>query len=386
MHNKLLLISFYSLILNAFFRPLNSSIATIFGYVTIIASLLYPFFRFRKNGKLLMDKRLFAIICILVISMGTSIGQLSFEGIENQFIAIISFIAFYWTISSNQEDDNYLDVRRFCRANYFLCGVLLLFGYGPFSFKYMVVDTWGNSVFSMGLGNPNVVSVYVMFAIVLLLIHVVYQRRGLGKIIDFILVGLLFYLLILLSSRTVVACVLLLFLGYFIGRRSNKMQFLWVIALAWPVIMIIITLVIGGKSLTFQLLGKALDTGRYGMYSTALSDMKASPISFVFGEVFKYRFTNMHNAPLTIICNIGIVGFICYLIVWYRRIRFLNENCATTVQRIAFYAILAFIIQSSSESLSMIGTIPYAVMVIIIDKIAKGEIDNSSYEKTESVY
>jgi len=374
MHNRILMFSLYSLTLNAFFKPINSSISILFGYITILCAFLYPFLRFGLSKQLLIDKKMLWIIGILCISMLTSADDLSFEKFDNKIIALLSFIVFYWSLSTNQKDSRLLCIQVVCKANYALCAVLLLFGYGPFSFKYTPYGPSGVKVFTLGLGNPNAVSAYVMFAIILLLAHIVCQKKLAVRVFDTIIVGLLFNLLLRLSSRTIVACVLLLLIGYLVGRKKNKMHMFWGIALAFPFAMIAITFILAESNLSIRVLGKALATGRAGMFLSTISDIKSAPFSFVFGQFFKYYFGNMHNGPLSIICTLGLVGLIIYLLIWYKKLKYLSDNCCTTIQRIAFYAMLAFLIQSSSEALFMVGTVPYSIMVIVVDKIAKGEI------------
>lgn len=378
MYNKIILFSIYSLILNIFFRPINSNVATVFGYITILLGLLYPVFLSIRNGKVLMNKKVLLFLIVFLFSMLLSLNSFTFENFDNQVLSILSFICFYWSLSYRKiehvERQKSICVQDICKANYLLCFVLLLYGYGSFSFRYTVTNMWGNTIFTMGLGNPNSVSVYVMFAIMITLINIVVQKKIIVRIINIIIIAFLFGLLILLSSRTVVACVILLLIGYLVGRKSNLMRLFWGIVIVFPLIMIFITIMIGEYDLSFHILGKALETGRSDMYSSFVSDVKSSPLAFLFGQYFKYKFNNMHNAPLTIVANGGIVGLVLYLSFWYKELKAINENCVNLVQRIAFYSILAFIIHSSTEALSMIGTIPYSVMVVIINRIAIGDI------------
>ena len=303
-------------------------------------------------------------------------------GVDSIVISILSFIAFYWSLSLDNKNGEIIDLHKICRINYLLCAVLLLFGYGPFSFKYTAVGAWGYKIFTMGLGNPNTVAVYVMFSMMILLVQIGTTAKKLQITINIILIGLLFYLLVLLSSRTVVACVIILLVVYLLAKRTKHIRIFWYFILACPILMIVIQQILGNSAIGITLLGKALETGRSDMFNTVISDIRHAPLSFVFGKVFRYKFENLHNAPLTIISNIGIVGLIIYLGIWFSKIKYLNDIGKTRAQMIALYSILAFIIQSSSESLLMIGTIPYAVMVIIIDKIAKGEIAEQSSLET----
>lgn len=384
MKNRILLFAFYSMILNALFRPLNGQLTIVFGYITILLSLIYPFVAAHNSGMLLIDKRTLLLVIVLIISMISSLGSIGTIGTDNAVISIISLIAFYWSLSISGTKEQSVYIQDICRANYFLCAILLVFGYGPFGFKYTEVGVWGYKIFTMGLGNPNTVSVYVMFSMMLLLIQTGIAKNRIQTFINILLIASLFYLLILLSSRTVVACVILLLTEYVVAKRGNHIRYYWIFILACPIIMIVIQQFLGNSVIGLTLLGKAIETGRSNMFNTVISDIKSNPMGFIFGKVFSYQFENLHNAPLTIVANLGFIGLIVYLTIWFKKIKSLNEICNNKIRVIALYSILAFIIQSSSEALLMVGSIPYGVMVIIIDRIAKGEIiDKYSIETTE---
>jgi len=381
MQNKVLIISLYALILNAFFRPILSPVASLFGYMAIIFSLMYPIFNSYKDGKIIMEKKPWALFVVVIISFVTSVNLLVPDDALNLFISCASIIAFYWALSQEQTVKNPIYLHEIAKANYLLCGILILYGYGPFAFKYSEVNIWGNTVFDMGLGNPNVVSVYVMFAIMILLVHLVNSARVANRVLDLIILCLLLYLIILLSSRTVIACLFLLIFGYWISRKKKNDQLFRIILLTWPFIMICVILVLGESGVALRVLGKAIETGRAEIYIESISKIKSMPIAYVFGQLCNNRFSNMHNGPLTIVANVGFVGLVICYSLWYKHLGRLYQGARTPTQRIALYAMYAFVIHASAESLSMIGTIPYAMMIIIVDKIAKGEIvDKNHYE------
>ena len=67
MQNKVLILAFYSMILNAFFRPLYGGISVLFGYITIVLTLLYPILVSRRSGKLVMRRSTCALIGVLIM-------------------------------------------------------------------------------------------------------------------------------------------------------------------------------------------------------------------------------------------------------------------------------------------------------------------------------
>lgn len=386
MHNKVLILSLYALILNAFFRPILGGAATLFGYIAIVFSLMYPLVNSSYGARIYIGKKNMVLFGVLVISFLSSISFLEFDDLMNLVISSASFFAFYWALSQEKTEKQVLFLQEITNANYILCAVLILYGYGPFAFKYSEVNIWGNKVFNMGLGNPNVVAVYVMFAMMLLLIHLVNSSRLICRIVDLVLLGMLLYLIVLLSSRTVVACLILLVIGYWISKMKSDNKLFRVIILTWPFLMILIILGLKNYGLALQVLGKALETGRSGIYNEAISEIQTTPIAYIFGQICKNRFANMHNGPLTILSNVGCVGLaICYSI-WFKHLGRVYQVAQTSTQKIAMYAMYAFVIHASAESLSMIGTIPYAMMIIIVDRIALGHIvDKKDYKTSNAI-
>ena len=70
----------------------------------------------------------------------------------------------------------------------------------------MISNEWGVRVFNMGLGNPNAVSAYVMFSVAVLVMQLLSLQRLVRKIINAVLIVILIYIILMLSSRTVLVC------------------------------------------------------------------------------------------------------------------------------------------------------------------------------------
>lgn len=308
-----------------------------------------------------------------------SVNEFLLENLEKYVVSIVSFLALYWSLSFGQENRKGLYLRDIYKINYLLCITYILFTFGPFSFKYTSFGEWESPMFTMGLGNPNAVAVYVMFSIIILLIQLQSIRRGIYKCFNISIIVTLIYILLKLSSRTVLVCVIaILVYGVVRPRRKIGKIFPYLIMII-PIMMIPIQLYIGEQSNTaFKILGKSLATGRSDVYEEVLTEILSTPISFLFGNFSKYSFGNMHNAPLAILASIGVIGLLLYFAFRIHQINILNKFAKTNVQKIAFVSLLAFIIHSSSEAMTMIGTIPYGVLLLVIVKIAKGDFQDDS--------
>ena len=111
--------------------------------------------------------------------------------------------------------------------------------------------------------------------------------------------------------------------------------------------------------------------------------MQDTPIKIFTGDLCTYAFENWHNGLLTILASLGIFGVILYMSFWNRQLGVLRKACVDRKQKIAFVAILAILVHSSSEAMGIVGTIPYSVFVVIIMRIAKGDIEVKNDRITE---
>lgn len=376
MHNKILKIALYAICFNILFTPFNSTLAALFGYLAIICSVMHPVIRSIRLGKLKINVYVVYFIAILVLSMAMSIENFSIENLNQYILLFLSFISFYWSLSFGRDKSEGLYLQDLYKVNYVLCFIYIVFSFGPFSFKYMEVGEWGAKVFNMGLGNPNSVAVYVMFSVEVLFIQLLSIQKKTHKAFNISLITILIYILVKLSSRTVLICVLAVVVYYIVRPRKKIGKVFLYFIMIFPAIMIPMQVLIGQKYYEIRILGKSLATGRADIYKEILDNIVASPHNYMFGRFFEYPFENMHNTPLTILVSIGVVGLLLYFMFWVRQINFLDSVSNTATQKIAFFSLLVFFLHSSSETMTMIGTIPYGVFVLLMVKIGKGDFRN----------
>ena len=376
MRDRVLKAALYSVVLNLIFMPIQNRIASVFGYATILLFFIYPFLHIGQIRKFRIHKTVISLVLVLIAGLITSIHRLdlaSWNELERGIIAILSFVAFYWIVSLDADEQCTITLEDIIKINYMLCVVYIVYAFGPFDFKYMVVDEYNNKVFSMGLGNPNAVSVCVLFSVMILFLTLMTTTKVWGKIANICLIGILIYILLLLSSRTVVACALVIVVCYLL-QTKNIGRFLVYIILFIPVIMIVLQVNLQYADIDYQIFGKAIDTGRSDMYIEALEDFREAPQLYIVGNLCGYLFQNMHNGVLTVLMSLGVIGVISYYAFWISQIGYLRERCTNKYRILAFWSLIVFIVQSSSEAMTVIGTIPYSIFVVIIVKIAKGDI------------
>lgn len=375
MNGLLLKLSLYSSVLNLIFTPFSEGIARIFGYITIIFFLVGVALPFLKSDRALLSKTIMTMICVIVMSFCVSIVPMAEKfsaNLVDNILSLLSFVAFYIALSNTNKEKNGIVLEDVFLINYVLCAMIAVFAFGPFGFKYQVVDQYEGKVFTLGLGNPNGVSLIVMFAIVFLLVQFIRTEKIYVKIINIVVFLLMFYVLFLLSSRTVFFCALVIAVA-FLFKMQKAFKWLSYIVVLIPVLMIILQLaLLDVDNLTLEVLGKSILTGRPEMYAELLEEINASPITVLFGNLCKYPFHNHHNGILTLLASLGIGGVIMYIVFWSQQLAVLRNGCTTKIQKMAFVAIIAIIIHASSEAMGVVGTIPYSVFIVVIMEIAKG--------------
>ena len=377
MSSWFLKLSLYSAIMNLLFVPLVPAIAKVFGYVTIASFFMSVIFTtFRKRG-MVIHKSVLGIIIVVLISFVTSLHMFrvdSFGGLIDNVLAVLSFVFFYIALSTDQTGQNALSLHDVFRANNLLSVVLLCFAFGPFDFKHEVINEYGGTIFTLGLGNPNGVALYVMFAIVFLIIQIYEVDSKLIKAKNIAMVAALIYVMFLLSSRTVLLCTLLITCAYFL-RIPKAFKWLSHIIVLFPIFVFVVQMQLPELNFaTDQILGKSIDTGRPELYRQLLGDLMASPVYLPFGNLCKYYFYNAHNGPLAVFLSLGLGGIVMYFVFWTHQMKLLRNISKDRSQKIAFVALMMVLIHASSEAMCVVGTIPFSVFVVIIMKIAKGEI------------
>ncbi len=382
MSSWLLKISLYSSVINLATLPFSALISRIFGYLTIILFFLSVIQCVFRNKKLVLKKTAIGFIVVIIVGMMTSLPSLGLGSIGNiidQFLSIISFVLFYVSMLSDSEEQRGFVLEDLYRINYILCFIILAFAFGPFDFKYEIINEYGGKLFTLGLGNPNGVSLYIMFSIVFLMIHFYKKKKISLRIIDLGLIVAMVYVLYLLESRTVFICTLCVLIAFLLKAPKAFTWFSYFVVLA-PVLMIIFQLQIRNlNTVSIVILGKAINTGRPEVYTRILTDISSSLPKIIFGDLFGYSFSNAHNGLLSIFASVGLGGVVMYIVFWYQQLKKLRVMCVDTVQRIAFFTIMAVLIHSSSEAMGVVGTIPFSIFVVVIMKIAKGEI-RSKYD------
>lgn len=370
----LLQISLVAAVINIALTPIASDVAAYFGYLTIICSWAYALMRTVLSRSIKLS--VLVLFIIVVLSLITSGTYFSGEELRKKIINIISFISFYWMLSLPKDTDISHRIN-FKHIYYSAIALSIVFGIYAFAFpsiSYTPSGKYGRLLFTMGMGNPNGTAVYVLFAAMILLLAISLTRNKFKKAILCVAVAALVYIILLLRARTVLACFILAVLCViFLPLLKCRRIFRYIVLVA-PIIMIVIQFALNDKIGNLELLGENLDTGRYAMYRDLLEQIGNEPLQYIFGNLCKYNFQNFHNGVLTIFSSLGIIGIVWTIWMWNICLRNIEKTSKSKYQKLAYFFVLLFLLDSVSESMTMVGTIPQGLFVYLMVKIARGEV------------
>lgn len=370
----LLQISLVAAVINIALTPIASNVAVYFGYLMIICFWACTLMCTVMNRSVKLSVLLLFII--VVLSLVTSGAYFSGDELRKKIINIISFISFYWMLSLPKETNVHhrINFKQIYYSAIALSIVFVLYAFAFPSISYTPSGNYGMLLFTMGMGNPNSTAAYVLFASMILLLAISLTRSKLKKTILSVAVAALAYIMFLLRSRTVLACFILAVLCVvFLPLLKCRRIFRYTVLVA-PIIMIIIQFAFNDKIGDFELLGKDLDTGRYVMYRDLLEQISNEPLQYIFGNLCKYNFQNFHNGILTIFASLGVIGVIWTIRMWNICLGDIEKTIKSKYQKLAYFFVLLFLLDSVAESMTMVGTIPQGLFVYFMVKIARGEV------------
>lgn len=256
--------------------------------------------------------------------------------------------------------------------SYLLQAVLLIvFSYTPLAYS---VDFEGDNGYYLALGfsNPNTTGV-VLFSTVFLIVALFENRFSslsiktiVGKpLVITVILLLLMRLLYLTNSRTsLVVCLLTLLLFLYYKFRSNDRPFskiIIILVLFVPTAYYFLYTAYSQSGFFDEIMfmGKPLFSGREAVFE----DINSAWTNHWFGNVSQFLFGNAHNISLTVVANIGIVGFIIYMYYYAKRLFQYNKSGRANI---ALLAIFALFIHGCNEAVMFTGGSIFYIYVLNI--------------------
>lgn len=231
---------------------------------------------------------------------------------------------------------------------------------------YIFEDGRKSGALTLGMTNPNFTA--MMIGAVYNLLVIFYKEKK--KLWMIPLMGWLLYLLILTEARSCLIMSLVVTI-YALLLSRLRVPRLAILAIVLASIMIVpLYLYLYKSSLAnFQFMGKQFFSGRQSTYKEIL-DYIETPLQMVFGNLGVVCFQNAHNAPLSVMCSIGIAGMTVVYLMYIARLFEMEEGLYAAEMRVAFVCILATFIQSSAEALMLTGHFSGMLFMYIYRQLA----------------
>jgi len=239
----------------------------------------------------------------------------------------------------------------------------------PISHRYF--DEYGiveHENITLGYGNPNETSVYLMVNFIVLLAAVIRFHNIFLKIVCFLEAAFVAYLIFLTDSRAAMIVVISVALMSLFLKRIQLNRLILFCVFAIPIFFFFALKWFPGATI----FGEAFDTGRAEMYIRVFEQMNFG--KFLLGNFAEFRLENMHNALLSIFASIGVMGAIVFVVILYRQVKKLEKTVALKERRVLLIGVLAVIIHSSVEAAILVSGTAYATLFFTLYYLA---IDDS---------
>ncbi len=235
-----------------------------------------------------------------------------------------------------------------------MAAVVSVYSFMPFA--YWRTNGTTAPTLTLNLGNSNYAGV-LLLNILCLLWTSSYGEKYHWLVFPF--TAYLLYLIWRTSSRT---CIVggTVFTVLSILRADRPIQ-RWITAfcMAAPVLFVPFYLWLFGKSQYWgvRILGKSLFTGREDTFLSYLSYLRHW-WNWLVGNLCEVSLQNAHNAPLAVLCSLGLIGAVLFFGLFFRTVWKNNTAVSHPTTRTAVAALLAICVASCGEASMFLGGFP----------------------------
>lgn len=309
------------------------------------------------------DMYLLLMACIFIV-VGVY-EEWPYRGIVNMccFVLMISV----WR-SAGMVENSRLVVKVLYRTFAAQAAVLIGLFFSPLAHKGFTDYEAVSRELTLGFDNPNQTGIIIFstLAILLLLQQKKLENRYWNALILFEVVFLSVELILTRARVSILGYMVFLFFFVFTTKRSvrNK-HFVLADGLLWvPLVFVFAYLwVYNSRFQAVHFMGKLLFSGRERVYASALRAWNDK----VFGNLERFVFSNSHNSHLTILVNVGIVGFLLYMLYTTNAFNRFYAKCETRQQILCTVAILSLFVMGCGETAVLTGgTIYYVYMLTFL--------------------
>lgn len=259
--------------------------------------------------------------------------------------------------------------------------IVLFFSDKAYSFEGGYID-W----LTLNFSNPNLTAMVLMGNLGLLILSFAYFKNSLFKLLLFILSVAVFYFIYETNGR--LTMIISIYMLICIGLKMEVKRWYIKAIILFPVLFLVVYSLMfqieGLKELT--ILGKPLFSGRVELWQEKLALLEGKWLYWIFGNYKVLQLENLHNGPVSVLSNFGIVGFLLYHYYLYKVTVKCFAGVNTKTANKAKHIILAFILLMTAEAAtylsgSYIGFY-YIITLIVLNeerRKAKCKIINGTF-------
>ena len=238
---------------------------------------------------------------------------------------------------------------------------LLMIAASYSSVAYVFEDGRVSGALALGVTNPNLTGM-LLFGVYSVLIKAIKNRSKLMQIIFVLVLIKIVQMIIETRSRTSLIGVILITAYLFIFYKNKLPSWLVITGCSIPIVFVPLYLFLFDKGRDVIFLGKEVFTGRQFIYTMHLAYL-SDGIKVLFGNLPLEWFANAHNAPLSILCSIGLVGAITVYFSIFTNIIRINNNATSPSATYSVLVLTIMFIQSSAEALMFMGNFPCIMLL-----------------------
>ena len=319
------------------------------------------------------------LVCLAVLLMKFVVGQ-SYTVTDGwyaalAFINVLGLFLVFRDIEITQKDFDFIYY-----ISVFLTLLFFVYSFSPLAYrmesegKVHIVDA-----LVMNLNNPNAAAMHLfgLFCIILMSIG---KRRF--KVFNIILCAITIYLIFRTECRSCMIAVIFVLVFYIFFRSAVLPKPVVIIGMLLPVVTLAVYLIMyysdPSHAITFA--NKMLFSGRETIYIEVLNELR-SPFTILFGAVRKEYFYNAHNAFLSVLSSIGVIGTISYTVLLIRRVLDVRQ-----ISPVATVCLLGLSIQACAESAMFVGSFPFnmfLMLFLVLGRYLERENDEPRLEEVE---
>ena len=351
--NRLLKLQFIMVLLYFLMIPFNN--ATVTHYILLAGTFLSMYcIASICIVRELNAKRLFMILMLGITALVSML--FSYRHLRSDLLySLVCFFFLAAMISINNYEKPRLDFIHFVFWVCLLMAVIVsIYSFLPFA--YLRKNGTVAPTLTLNLGNSNYTGV------LLLNILCVLWASSYGEKYHWLVLPLTAYLLYLILKTGSRTCILgsIVFAALSVLRSKRPIS-RWIVlgCLILPIIFVPFYLWLFDHSNYWgvRILGKSLFTGREETFVYYLSYLK-KPVQIIVGNFCEAALQNAHNAPLSVLCSLGVVGAVLYYALFIPSVWQNNKNVRHPTAHTAVAALLAVSVASCGESSMFLGGFP----------------------------